>query len=154
MSTLSATNERWLAPDCQPKVNEMHTLSSKEWEHLYRTVWRARFAHLSKSERAKLVRICRGKAVFDCMEEARSMLRILQPEGKLSVCAFCCPLCQHFHVADRRVITAYRRVLKNDSSPASSPQSSTSSFRGLLEPESPGSPDGLEITPGLVTLRG
>jgi hypothetical protein len=94
------------------------------------------------------------QAVFDSMGEARSMPRILQPEGKLRVCAYCCPLCHHLHVADRRVVTSYRRVLKNHSRPASSPQSSTGSFRGLLESESPGSLDGLEITPGLVTLRG
>src|SRR5438045_3777062 len=92
----------------------MHTLSSKEWEHLYRTVWRAPFDHLSKLERGKLVLTCRGRTVFDSVEEAQKMLRILQPEGKLRLSAYCCSLCQSFHIADRRVITSYRRVAKNE----------------------------------------
>jgi len=92
----------------------MHTLLSKEWEHLYRTVWRAPFDHLSKLERGKLVLSCRGRTAFDSVGEARKMLRILQPEGKLRLSSYCCPLCHHVHIADRRVVTSYRRVVKNE----------------------------------------
>lgn len=93
------------------KSSEMHTLLSKEWEHLYRTVWRARFANLPKAERGALVRGCRGKAVYDLRAEAQNMLRILQPEGKLRLAVYCCPLCRAFHIAQRRELALYRRML-------------------------------------------
>ena len=91
----------------------MHTLLRKEWEHLYRTVWRAPFAHLPKYERGVLVRGCRGKAVFDLRADAQNMVRILQPEGKLRLGVYCCPLCRAFHIAQRREIALYRRMLNS-----------------------------------------
>src|SRR5215472_2327558 len=90
----------------------MHTLLRKEWEHLYRTVWREPFAHLSKSERAKLVSACRGKAVFESLGEAQKMRRILQPEGRLRLGVYCCPLCHYFHIASRRTIASYVHLLR------------------------------------------
>ena len=91
--------------------NEMHILLSKEWEHLYRTTWRPRFAHLPKSERGILVRGCRGKARYGIRLDAQNMLRILQPEGKLRLGVYCCPLCQGFHIVHRRELALYRRML-------------------------------------------
>jgi len=87
----------------------MHTLSAKEWERLYRANWREPFVHLSKSERGILVHGCRGKTIFESVEEAKKMLRVEQPAGKLRLAPYRCPLCRHFHIANRRHLGFYRR---------------------------------------------
>ena len=80
----------------------MRTLTSKEWDHLYKSTWRPLYAHLSKEERGSLVRVCRGRAVFDSREEAHEMMRVLQPRGRLNLGAYTCPLCQGIHIGNRR----------------------------------------------------
>jgi hypothetical protein len=80
----------------------MRTLTPKEWDHLYESTWRPLYAHLSKEERGNLVRVCRGRAVFDSREEAHEMMRVLQPRGRLKLGAYTCPLCQGIHIGNRR----------------------------------------------------
>ena len=90
----------------------MHTLSAKEWDQLYRAVWREPFAHWSKPERGKLVQVCRGKDIFDSVDEAQNMLRVLQPQGKLRLGVYRCPLCQRIHIANRRILVLQRSSLR------------------------------------------
>lgn len=92
----------------------MRILSSNQWDGLYRTMWREGFAHLSKAERGKLVQGCRGKTFFDSVEEARRMLRVIQPSGKLRIGAYRCPLCRRIHIAELRLVSVYRRYLPSD----------------------------------------
>jgi hypothetical protein len=101
-------------PNFASGLCELHTLSAREWDLLYRTAWREPFAHLSKPERGKLVQGCRGKSVFDSFEEAHAMLRTFQPTGKLRQGAYQCPLCHKLHVADRRVLAFYRRYAMSE----------------------------------------
>ena len=90
----------------------MQTLTPREWDQLYRSIWRTPYAHLTKDERGRLVRICRGKAIFDNLEEARKMLRFLQPSGRLNLAAYTCPLCSGIHIGNRRRIAQHRLWLK------------------------------------------
>jgi hypothetical protein len=92
----------------------MRILSSSQWDGFYRTMWREGLAHLSKAERGKLVQGCRGKTIFDSVEEARLMLRVIQPSGKLRIGAYSCPLCHHVHIAERRLLAVYRRYSPSD----------------------------------------
>ncbi len=87
----------------------MHTLSTKEWDRLYRVKWRQPFAHLSKLERGILVRGCRGQIIFETVEEAQRTLRVAQPTGRLRLAAYRCLLCGYIHVRDRRHLGIYRR---------------------------------------------
>jgi len=88
-------------------------LPAKEWDQLYRAVWRQPFAHLSKSERGKLVRSCRGKPIFDSFEEANDMLEVLQPNAKLHLRVYGCLLCKRFHIANHhRLLDLQRGMLK------------------------------------------
>jgi hypothetical protein len=92
----------------------MRTRTRKEWEHLYRSLWRAQYAYLTKEERGRLVRACRGRVVFDSAEEARDMLRFLQTRGRLYLAAYTCPLCHGVHIINRRTISHHRRLLAID----------------------------------------
>ena len=87
----------------------MHTLSTKEWDRLYRANWRKPFAHLSKLERGILVRGCRGQIIFETVEEAQRTMRVAQPTGRLPLAAYRCLLCGYIHVRDRRHLGIYRR---------------------------------------------
>jgi hypothetical protein len=92
----------------------MRSLTRKDWEHLYKSRWRVPYAYLTKEERGLLVRACRGRVVFDSVEEARDMLRFLQPQGRLNLAAYTCPLCHGIHVVNRRKISQHRRLLALD----------------------------------------
>jgi hypothetical protein len=92
----------------------MRSLTRKEWEHLYRSLWRAPYADLTKQERGRLVRACRGRVVFDSAEEARDMSRFLQPRGRLNLAAYTCPLCHGFHIINRRSLSHHRRLMAID----------------------------------------
>jgi hypothetical protein len=89
----------------------MRTLTCKEWEQLYRSRWRVPYADLTKEERGRLVQLCRGRVVFDNAEEARDILRLMQPRGTLNLAAYACPLCHGIHVVSRRKISQHRRSL-------------------------------------------
>ena len=92
----------------------MRSLTRKEWEHLYRSLWRAPYADLTKQELGRLVLACRGRVVFDSAEEARDMSRFLQPRGRLNLAAYTCPLCHGVHIINRRSISYHRRLLAID----------------------------------------
>jgi hypothetical protein len=82
----------------------MRTRDMREWKHLYQTVWRALFAHLPKAERAKLVRGCRGKAIYDSRDEAEQVIdRLTLRPGKL-LGAYDCPLCGDIHTGNRKYL--------------------------------------------------
>jgi hypothetical protein len=89
----------------------MKRLTGKEWEQLYRAIWRKPYAHLSKEERRQLVLGCRSKVHYSSPDEAREMLRILQPRGKLQLSAYSCPLCGGIHISNRRHQAQYRKLL-------------------------------------------
>lgn len=55
----------------------MRTLRTREWAQLYHSVWKPRIAHLSKEQRAKLVRGCMGKAIYDDDAEAQLLIATL-----------------------------------------------------------------------------
>ena len=71
----------------------MKTRSNDEWEREYRQVWRWPFAHLPKEIRAKLVRGCRGKAVYISVEEALPVMKDMPVRPGLYLKAYLCPLC-------------------------------------------------------------
>jgi hypothetical protein len=53
----------------------MRTRTNAEWQTLYHTRWKAPFAHPPKHVRAKLVRGCIGKAVYDSLDNRDWNLR-------------------------------------------------------------------------------
>jgi hypothetical protein len=71
----------------------MKTRTNTEWEVLYRTRWRGPFAHLPKAIRAKLVRGCQGKAVYESVEEALPIIAALPVRNGMFIRAYKCPLC-------------------------------------------------------------
>jgi len=89
----------------------MQILSAKEWDQLYKAVWREPFAHLSKAERGKLVRGCRGKPIFDSFDEAFELLEVLQPNAKLRLRVYGCLLCKRIHIANHQHIVGIQRGL-------------------------------------------
>jgi len=80
----------------------MRTRTMREWKHLYESQWRAAFAHLPKEERARLVRGCLGKAVYDSRSEVERVIdRLpLRPGQLLGV--YDCPLCGDIHTGNRK----------------------------------------------------
>jgi hypothetical protein len=92
----------------------MRSLTRKEWEHLYRSLWREPFADLTKEERGRLVQACRGRVIFDSVEEARDKLRFLQTRGRPDLAAYTCPLCHGVHIINHRSISHHRRLLAID----------------------------------------
>src|ERR1700677_4835008 len=81
----------------------MKTRSNDEWEYQYRQVWRWPFAHLPKEIRAKLVRGCRGKAVYISVQEALPVIAAMEPRPGFYLKAYWCPLCKEgFHIGNSR----------------------------------------------------
>lgn len=95
----------------------MRKLTRKEWDLLYRSRWRAPYSGLTKEERGRLVQGCRGRVVFDNVEEARDILRLMQPRGTMNLAAYTCPLCHGIHVVSRRKISQDRRLFGINHSP-------------------------------------
>ena len=80
----------------------MRTRTMREWKYLYVTEWRHVFAHLPKEDRAKLVRGCIGKAVYDSRSEAERVIdRLPLRPGEL-LGAYECPLCGGIHTGNRK----------------------------------------------------
>ena len=82
----------------------MRTLSAKEWGRRYRAEWRARFAHLPKEQRAKLVRGCMGKAIYDSHDEALAVVERLPLRPGELLGAYDCPLCRGIHTGNRKYL--------------------------------------------------
>ena len=82
----------------------MRTLRIAEWARLYHTVWRAPFVHLPKHEREKLVRACRGKAIYDSHAEARQLIATLPLRDGCYLGAYDCPLCGGIHTGNRKYL--------------------------------------------------
>lgn len=80
----------------------MYRRSSKEWETMYRTVWRLPFAGLSKELRAKLVRGCHGKDVYESPEEAEPIIAQMPVRSGLYIKCYSCQLCGQFHIGNSR----------------------------------------------------
>lgn len=80
----------------------MYQRSNKEWEHLYRTVWRLPFAGLSKKLRAKLVRGCQGKDVYTSPEEALPIIAEMEVRPGFYIKCYSCQLCGQFHIGNSR----------------------------------------------------
>lgn len=78
----------------------MKTRTNKEWEFLYRRFWRQPFAELPKELRAKLVRGCQGKAVYESCEEALKVIAELPIRAGLYLKAYSCPLCYEYIEVD------------------------------------------------------
>ena len=89
----------------------MNRLTGKEWDQLYRSIWRQPYAHWSKEERRRLVLGCRNKVHYSSRDEACTMLRVLQPKGKLQLCVYSCPLCRAIHITNRRNLAQYRKLM-------------------------------------------
>jgi len=80
----------------------MRTRNLREWKQLYETQWRHVFAHLPRQERAKLVRGCIGKALYDSHHEAERVIdRLPLRPGEL-LGAYDCPLCGEIHTGNRK----------------------------------------------------
>jgi hypothetical protein len=82
----------------------MRTLTTKEWAELYKSLWRAPLLHLSKEARAKLVRGCKGKAIYDTHEEAAAVIETLPLRGGHYLGAYDCPLCGGIHAGNRKYL--------------------------------------------------
>lgn len=81
----------------------MITRSRKEWEHLYRHVWRPPIHHLPKEIRAKLVRGCFGKDAYESAEEALPIIAEMPVRPGLYLKAYKCPLCKDWwHIGNSR----------------------------------------------------
>ncbi|MGA8739926.1 MAG: hypothetical protein WB561_01925 [Terracidiphilus sp.] len=92
----------------------MRTRTMREWKYLYVTYWRDAFAHLPKPERAKLVRGCRGKAIYESHEEAQRVIaRLTLRPGEL-LGAYDCPLCSGIHTGNRKYLNWNSAPLRAD----------------------------------------
>lgn len=78
----------------------MRTRTNAEWQTLYHTRWKAPFAHLPKHVRAKLVRGCIGKAVYDSVEEALPVIAEMPARPGMYLKAYSCPLCGCIHIGN------------------------------------------------------
>ena len=96
----------------------MNRLTTKEWDLLYRSVWRKQYVHLSKEGRGRLVLACRSKVRYSSRDEARTMLRVIQPKGKLQLCVYSCPLGQGTHITNRRHVVQHRKLPLLPAAPA------------------------------------
>lgn len=70
---------------------------------MYNQYWRWPFVHLPKEIRAKVVRGCRGKAVYDSPEEALPVIAAMPLRKGLYLKAYCCPLCFDFDLRNDEV---------------------------------------------------
>ena len=89
----------------------MRTRSLREWKQLYEKQWRPVFAHLPKEDRAKLVRGCMGKAIYETNAEAERIIDTLTLRPGELLGAYECPLCEGIHTGNRKYLnwTSARR---------------------------------------------
>lgn len=77
-------------------------LSNEEWVRSYRTEWRPRIAHLTKSKRMWFVRQCFGKVGYESRREAWPQMVGLPPIEGMALGVYRCALCKWFHVGNSR----------------------------------------------------
>jgi hypothetical protein len=104
------------------KILYMKTRSNAEWERLYRLLWRGPFAHLPKYVRAKLVRGCRGKAVYESVEEALPVITQMPAREGLYLHAYRCPICWDFQRVDGEIVYRACYHIGNSRSPRFVPE--------------------------------
>ncbi len=80
----------------------MYRRTNSEWQKLYETLWRRPFAGLSKELRAKLVRGCRGKDVYQSPEEAEPIIAQMKVRPPLYLKCYACTLCHGYHIGNSR----------------------------------------------------
>jgi hypothetical protein len=79
----------------------MRILSRQEWDHLYRTEWRPRIAHLTKKQRSWYVRQCVGKTGFVSRAEAYPQMISLPVREGTALGVYRCKLCGGwFHIGN------------------------------------------------------
>jgi hypothetical protein len=82
----------------------MRQRTVREWSMLYESIWRRPFAHLSKIDRAKLVRACKGKDVYDSRQEAAAVIAELPLRPGYLLGSYDCPLCGGIHLGNRKYL--------------------------------------------------
>ena len=82
----------------------MRTLRIAEWAKLYKREWRPAVAHLSKDVRAKLVRACMGKAIYESHEEAQQLIATMPLRDGRYLGAYDCALCGGIHTGNRKYL--------------------------------------------------
>jgi hypothetical protein len=82
----------------------MRQRTVREWSMLYESMWRRPFAHLSKLDRAKLVRACKGKDVYDSHDEAEAAIAALPLRPGYLLGSYDCPLCAGIHLGNRKYL--------------------------------------------------
>jgi hypothetical protein len=82
----------------------MLTRTWKEWKRLYDSQWRAPFAHLPREARARLVRGCAGKAVYESNDEALAVVARLPLNPGELLGSYDCPLCGGIHTGNRKYL--------------------------------------------------
>jgi hypothetical protein len=82
----------------------MQTRTWKEWKRLYDTLWRAPFAHFPREVRARLVRGCAGKAVYESSDEALAVVARLPVRPGELLGSYDCPLCGGIHTGNRKYL--------------------------------------------------
>jgi hypothetical protein len=82
----------------------MFTRTNKEWKKLYDAEWREPFAYLPRETRAKLVRGCMGKAVYDSNDEALRVIERLPVRPGELLGSYDCPLCGGIHNGNRKYL--------------------------------------------------
>lgn len=78
----------------------MKTLTTKEWGFLYKRFWRQPFENWSKESRARLVRACMGKAIYDSYEEALKVIAGMPIRPGFYLKAYECQLCFRYVEVD------------------------------------------------------
>ncbi len=79
----------------------MRTLKASEWAQLYQ-VWRVPYAHLPKEDRARVVRGCAKKVLYDSRQEALSVADNLPLRRGMVPSVYPCDICKSFHIGNTR----------------------------------------------------
>lgn len=95
----------------------MRTLRRKEWNALY-AAWKAANPDLCsdafKWKRQRIVRGCRGKALYDDYAEAmRIVVELPLRQGKV-LHAYRCPICAAFHVGNTAMVKVPPAACKSE----------------------------------------
>lgn len=69
------------------------------------SLWRPPYAHLSKEDRAKLVRDCKGKDVYESPAEAYAAAETMTLRPGYYISVYECPLCGGIHIGNRKYLT-------------------------------------------------
>lgn len=86
----------------------MRTMKSREWSRWYELVFRQPFVNLTPEQRGKLVRGCKGKAIYRGFREAWKIADSLPQRECLYAGAYNCPLCGGIHVGNSKTRNIFR----------------------------------------------